>query len=96
MPPNAASPTEQPGHLEALRRHGREVRIGAANCPENFQNRAAMIDAENAPISGRDLDAIYLYESLNAIEAMSTVENRSDDARGSTCGMCDVLGCLRG
>jgi PAS domain S-box-containing protein len=58
----AASPEERPGHLEALLTHKREVGIGAANCPENFQNRAAMIDAEIARITGRNLDAIHLYE----------------------------------
>jgi hypothetical protein len=30
----------------------------AENCPENFENRAALLGAEIARIEGRDLDAI--------------------------------------
>ena len=34
----------------------------AENCPENFENRAALVGAEIARIEGRDLDAMRLYE----------------------------------
>jgi PAS domain S-box-containing protein len=34
----------------------------AGNCPENFQNRYALISAEVSRIQGKDLDAMYLYE----------------------------------
>ena len=34
----------------------------AENCPENFENRAALVGAEIARIEGRELDAERLYE----------------------------------
>ena len=41
-------------HLEALAAHHRQLEIWAANCPENFENRAALVGAEIARIEGRD------------------------------------------
>ena len=38
------------------------LQIWAENCPENFENRAALVGAEIARIEGRDLDAMRLYE----------------------------------
>jgi hypothetical protein len=32
------------------------------NCPENFENRVALVGAEIARIEGRELDAERLYE----------------------------------
>jgi hypothetical protein len=37
--------------------HHRQLEIWAANCPENFENRAALVGAEIARIEGRELDA---------------------------------------
>ncbi|MEX3790348.1 ATP-binding protein [Paraburkholderia sp. BR14374] len=34
----------------------------AAHCPENYQNRHALLGAEFARLEGRDLDAMHLYE----------------------------------
>jgi hypothetical protein len=34
----------------------------AERCPENFENRAALVGAEIARIEGRELDAERLYE----------------------------------
>ena len=36
--------------------------VWAENCPENFENRAALVGAEIARIENRDLDAMRLYE----------------------------------
>ncbi len=36
--------------------------IWAENCPENFENRAALVGAEIARLEGRELDAERLYE----------------------------------
>ena len=47
---------------EALAAHHRQLEIWAANCPENFENRAALIGAEIARLEGRELDAQHLYE----------------------------------
>jgi PAS domain S-box-containing protein len=49
-------------HFEALVVHHRQLAIWAENCPENFENRAALAGAEIARIEGRDLDAMRLYE----------------------------------
>jgi PAS domain S-box-containing protein len=49
-------------HREALATHDRELRTLAANCPQNFEDRAALVAAEIARIEGRPLDAMDLYE----------------------------------
>ena len=53
---------ERVQHLEALAAHHRRLEIWAGNCPENFENRAALVGAEIARIESRDLDAMRLYE----------------------------------
>ena len=58
----SASDTERTLHSEALSVHHRQMEIWARNCPENFRNRAALIEAEIARIHGRDLEAQNLYE----------------------------------
>jgi PAS domain S-box-containing protein len=49
-------------HLEALAAHHRQLKVWARHCPENFENRAALLAAEIARIEGRDFDAEQLYE----------------------------------
>jgi PAS domain S-box-containing protein len=49
-------------HLEAIALHHRQLDIWAQHCPENFENRAALVAAEIARIEGRLLDAERLYE----------------------------------
>src|SRR5262249_24014843 len=49
-------------HREALAAHNRQLRAWTANCPENFENRAALVGAEIARIEGRPLEAMDLYE----------------------------------
>ncbi|SIO47501.1 PAS domain S-box-containing protein [Bradyrhizobium erythrophlei] len=49
-------------HVEALVAHHRQLEIWAANCPDNFDNRAALVGAELARLEGRDVDAMRLYE----------------------------------
>jgi PAS domain S-box-containing protein len=49
-------------HFEALAAHHTQLATWAENCPENFENRAALVGAEIARIEGRDLDAMRLYE----------------------------------
>ena len=53
-------PTAQ--HMEALAAHHRQLQVWAENCPENFENRAALVGAEIARLEGRELDAERLYE----------------------------------
>ncbi len=50
-------------HLEALTSHYRQLQVYAENCPENFENRAALVGAEIARLEGREIDAERLYES---------------------------------
>jgi PAS domain S-box-containing protein len=57
-----APPQPREQHFEALTTHHGQLQEWAQNCPENFQNRAALVGAEIARIEGRDLDAMRLYE----------------------------------
>jgi predicted ATPase/signal transduction histidine kinase len=49
-------------HLAALADHHRQFEIWRENCPDNFENRAALVGAEIARIEGREIDAESLYE----------------------------------
>ena len=49
-------------HLEAITAHQKQLKVWANNCPENFENRVALVDAEIADLEGRELDAARLYE----------------------------------
>ncbi len=49
-------------HLDAVAAHHKELQLWAANCPDNFENRAVLVDAEIARLEGRELDAERLYE----------------------------------
>jgi PAS domain S-box-containing protein len=59
---NSAPPDQRQQHFEALMDHYRQLEIWAEHCPENFENRAALVGAEIARIEGRILDAEQLYE----------------------------------
>jgi PAS domain S-box-containing protein len=56
------SPHPYTKHREALGMHERELRAWATNCPQNFEDRAALVGAEIARIEGRPLEAMDLYE----------------------------------
>jgi PAS domain S-box-containing protein len=65
-------------HVEALVAHHRQLEIWAANCPENFENRAALVGAEVARIEGRALDAMELYEqAIRSAQANGFVHNEA-------------------
>jgi PAS domain S-box-containing protein len=49
-------------HVDALTTHYRQIAVWAAQCPENFDNRAALVGAEIARIESRELEAERLYE----------------------------------
>jgi PAS domain S-box-containing protein len=59
---DAARDAERTRHLEALAAHHRQLQAWTENCPENFENRAALVGAEIARLEGRELDAERLYE----------------------------------
>ncbi len=63
-------------HFEALADHHRQFAIWAENCPENFENRAALVGAEIARIEGRDLDSMRLYErAIRSAREQGFVQN---------------------
>ena len=53
---------EKPELLKALLAHHKQIKVWAENCPENFENCAALVAAEIARIEDRELDAERLYE----------------------------------
>jgi PAS domain S-box-containing protein len=65
-------------HVEALVAHHRQLEIWTANCPDNFENRAALVGAEIARIEGRNLDAERLYEeAIRSARANGFVQNEA-------------------
>jgi len=65
-------------HFKALVGHHRQLAIWAENCPENFENRAALVGAEIARIEGRDLDSMRLYErAIRSAHANSFLHNEA-------------------
>jgi PAS domain S-box-containing protein len=58
--------------------HCRQLQIWADNCPENFENRAALVGAEIARIEGRDIDAMRLYQqAIRSAGANGFVHNEA-------------------
>ena len=53
---------EREQQLDALAVHHKQLQVWAENCPENFENRAALVAAEIARIECRELEAMRLYE----------------------------------
>ncbi|WP_437539214.1 serine/threonine-protein kinase PknK [Sorangium sp. So ce726] len=59
---DAAPAEERAPHLTALVAHREQLGVWAENCPENFGDRAALVDAEVARIRGEWDKAAQLYE----------------------------------
>jgi PAS domain S-box-containing protein len=59
---DSAPDGERQRHIDAVAAHYRQHQVWSKNCPENFENRAALVGAELARIEGRELDAERLYE----------------------------------
>jgi PAS domain S-box-containing protein len=49
-------------HLAALVKHYEQIGIWANNCPETFASRATLVGAELARLTGREIEAMRLYE----------------------------------
>ena len=65
-------------HLEAVTAHHAQLKVWAENCPENFEDRAALVGAEIARIEGRTLDAMDLYErAIRSARANGFVHNEA-------------------
>jgi hypothetical protein len=59
------------------------------NCPENFENRAALVGAEIARIEGRALDAMELYEqAIRSARAKQFCPQRGARLRSSRALLC--------
>jgi len=75
---DSASPDRRQQHFEALAAHHRQLEVWAENCPENFENRAALVGAEIARIEGRELDAERLYEqAIRSARGNSFIHNEA-------------------
>jgi PAS domain S-box-containing protein len=74
----SALPGQRQQHLAALLAHHRQLEVWAAKCPQNFENRAALVGAEIGRIEGRPLDAERLYEqALRSAQANGFVHNEA-------------------
>jgi PAS domain S-box-containing protein len=75
---DASSPDERQQHLRSLTAHQEQLLAWAADCPKNFDNRAALLGAELARIEGRDLDAMRSYEeAIRSARANDFVHNEA-------------------
>jgi PAS domain S-box-containing protein len=72
------APGQRKAHREALTAHHQQLRIWAEHCPENFENRAALVAAELARLERRHLDAERLYEqAIRSARASGFVHNEA-------------------
>jgi predicted ATPase/signal transduction histidine kinase len=75
---DSANPEEKVRYYEALAAHQKQIMVWAENCPENFENRAALVAAEIARIEGRELDAERLYEkAIRSAQEHGFVQNEA-------------------
>jgi PAS domain S-box-containing protein len=75
---DCATAAQSREHYHALEAHYKQLQIWAENCPENFENRAALVGAEIARIEGRMLDAEKLYEdAIRSAQANGFVHNEA-------------------
>ncbi|HEX4164384.1 MAG TPA: AAA family ATPase [Bryobacteraceae bacterium] len=75
---DSASPDQKQQHFDALKTHHSQLDIWAEHCPENFENRAALVDAEIARIEGRELEAMRFYEqAIRSAHASGFVHNEA-------------------
>jgi PAS domain S-box-containing protein len=75
---DSAPAAERQQHMEALAAHHIQLQVWAGNCPDNFENRAALVGAEIARIEGRALDAESLYEqAIRSARANGFIHNEA-------------------
>jgi PAS domain S-box-containing protein len=69
---------ERQQHIDAVAAHHGQLQVWADNCPENFENRAALVGAEIARLEGREFDAMGLYElAVRSARANGFVHNEA-------------------
>jgi len=75
---DSAPAGERLQHLNAVAAHHKQLQVWVENCPENFENRAALVGAEIARIEGRVLNAEQLYEqAIHSAQANGFVHNEA-------------------
>jgi PAS domain S-box-containing protein len=75
---DSAAPDQRQQHFDLLTAHHKQLEVWAENCPENFENRAALVGGEIARLEGRDLDAMHLYEkAIHSAHASGFVHNEA-------------------
>jgi PAS domain S-box-containing protein len=75
---DSAAAGERQQYLDAVAAHHKQLQLWAANCPDNFENRAALVGAEVARIEDRDVDAMGLYEqAIRSARANGFVHNEA-------------------
>ena len=75
---DSATTGQRGEHLDALEAHYEQLGIWAQHCPENFENRLALVGAEIARIEGRALDAEQLYEdAIRSAQANGFIHNEA-------------------
>jgi predicted ATPase len=75
---DSAPAAERQQHMEALAAHHKQLQVWAANCPDNFENRAALVGAEIARLESRELDAERLYEqAIRSARANAFIHNEA-------------------
>lgn len=75
---DSASPDRRQQHFQMLADQHRQLAVWAENCPENFENRAALVGAEMARIEGCTLNAEQLYEqAIRSSHANGFVHNEA-------------------
>jgi PAS domain S-box-containing protein len=75
---DSAPAGERLQHRNAVAAHRKQLQVWAEHCPENFENRVALVDAELARIEGRVLDAEQLYEqAIHSAQANGFVHNEA-------------------
>jgi PAS domain S-box-containing protein len=75
---SAPTGERQQPYLDAVAGHHEQLQLWAANCPDNFENRAALVGAELARLEGRDVDAMRLYEqAIRSARANGFIHNEA-------------------
>ena len=75
---DSATNEKRTSHLEALARHHAQLAVLAQQCPENFENWAALVAAEISRLEGRDIDAMRLYDqAILSAQANGFINNEA-------------------
>ena len=76
-----ATPTQQQEYEEILKLNQQKMKIWAYNCPQNFLHKYLLVEAEIARISGKEIEALDLYD--RAIASARENEYIQNEALGN-------------